>query len=109
MSLSKPATGKRKVDDDHRKFIERWEMEYFFMEYRGFPTCLMCKYQLAGVKRVYGNIRRHYSTLHAEECRNVNYIFFLNGSNVTCGPPSAKLFLQWPPSDFSDLSLTPLL
>ena len=76
MSLSKPATGKRKVDDDHRKFIERWEMEYFFMEYRGSLTCLMCKYQLAGVKRVYGNIRCRYLTLHAEECRNANYIFF---------------------------------
>ncbi|KAM3838284.1 general transcription factor II-I repeat domain-containing protein 2A-like [Diretmus argenteus] len=68
MSLSKPATGKRKVDDDHRKFQERWELEYFFMEYRGSPTCLVCKCQLAVTKEF--NIRRHYTTLHAEECRN---------------------------------------
>ncbi|KAK0154547.1 General transcription factor II-I repeat domain-containing protein 2 [Merluccius polli] len=64
MSLSKP-TGKRKVDDDHRQFHERWELEYFFVEHRGTPTCLVCAEKVAVVKEY--NIRRHYLTRHAEE------------------------------------------
>ena len=66
MSLSKPS-GKRKVDDVHRQFHERWELEYFFVEHRGTPTCLVCAEKVAVVKEY--NIRRHYSTRHAEEYR----------------------------------------
>ena len=63
MSLSKPS-GKRKVDDVHRQFHERWELEYFFVEHRGTPTCLVCAEKVAVVKEYN---RRHYSTRHAEE------------------------------------------
>ena len=64
MSTSKP-TAKRKVGDEHRQFQEKWETEYFFVEHRGMPTCLICTEKLA-VQKEY-NVRRHYSTKHAEE------------------------------------------
>ena len=64
MSFSKPAV-KRKVNDEHRLFQEKWETEYFFVEHRGIPTCLICTEKVA-VHKEY-NIRRHYSTRHAEE------------------------------------------
>ncbi|KAM4611569.1 general transcription factor II-I repeat domain-containing protein 2-like [Polymixia lowei] len=64
MSSSKPAA-KRKVDDEHRRFQDKWEKEYFFVEHRDTPTCLICAEKVA-VNKEY-NIRRHYSTRHAEE------------------------------------------
>lgn len=64
MSFSKPAV-KRKVGDEHRQFQETWETEYFFVAHRGIPTCLICTDKVA-VHKEY-NIRRHYSTRHAEE------------------------------------------
>lgn len=64
MSLSKRAV-KRKVGDEHRQFQEKWETEYFFVEHRGTPTCLICTEKVAVYKEY--NIRRHYSTRHAEE------------------------------------------
>uniref|UniRef100_A0A8D2Q113 General transcription factor II-I repeat domain-containing protein 2-like n=1 Tax=Varanus komodoensis TaxID=61221 RepID=A0A8D2Q113_VARKO len=39
-------------------------MEYFFVEHRGIPTCLICTEKVA-VHKEY--IRRHYSTRHAEK------------------------------------------
>ncbi len=64
MSLSKRAM-KRKVGDEHRQFQEKWEMEYFFVEHRGTPTCLICTEKVPVYKEY--NDRRHYSTRHAEE------------------------------------------
>lgn len=64
MSFSKPAV-KRKVGDEHRLFQEKWEMQYFFVEHRSTPTCLICTEKVA-VHKEY-NLRRHYSTRHAEE------------------------------------------
>ena len=64
MSFSKPAV-KRKVGDEHRQFQGKWETEYFFVEHRGIPMCLICTDKVA-VHQEY-NIRRHYSTRHAEE------------------------------------------
>lgn len=64
MSFSKPAV-KRKIGDEHRQFQEKWETEYFFVEHRDIPTCLICMDKVA-VHKEY-NIRRHYSTKHAEE------------------------------------------
>ncbi|XP_016898365.1 general transcription factor II-I repeat domain-containing protein 2-like [Cynoglossus semilaevis] len=65
MSSSKPAV-KRRVGDEHRQFQEKWETQYFFLEHRGIPTCLICTEKLA-VHKEY-NVKRHYSTKHAEEC-----------------------------------------
>ena len=64
MSFSKPVV-KRKVGDEHRQFQEKWELQYFFVEHRGIPTCLICTDKVA-VHKEY-NIKRHYSTKHAEE------------------------------------------
>ncbi|KAM9781380.1 general transcription factor II-I repeat domain-containing protein 2-like [Syngnathus typhle] len=64
MSCSKPAV-KRKVGDEHRQFQEKWEVQYFFVEHRGIPTCLICTEKVA-VHKEY-NLRRHYTTRHAEE------------------------------------------
>ena len=69
MSTSKP-TAKRKVGDEHRQFQERWETEYIFFEHRVMPTCLICTEKVL-VHKEY-NIRRHYSTKHAEE--NAKYL-----------------------------------
>ncbi|KAJ3602471.1 hypothetical protein NHX12_030226 [Muraenolepis orangiensis] len=68
MSFSKPAL-KRKVGDEHRQFQEKWETEYFFVEHRGTPTCLICTEKVA-VHKEY-NIKCHYSTRHAE--KNAKY------------------------------------
>eukprot|EP00079_Xenopus_tropicalis_P025450 XP_012818727.1 PREDICTED: general transcription factor II-I repeat domain-containing protein 2-like [Xenopus tropicalis] len=65
MTSSQPAV-KRKIDDEHRQFQEKWEMQYFFVEHRGIPTCLICAEKVA-VHKEY-NLKRHYSTKHAEEC-----------------------------------------
>ena len=64
MSFSKPVV-KRKVGDEHRQFQEKWELQYFFVEHRGIPTCLICTDKVALHKEY--NIKRHYSTKHAEE------------------------------------------
>lgn len=63
MSFSKPAV-KRKVGDEHRQFQEKWEMQYFFVEHRGTPTCLICTEKVALHKDY--NLKRHYTTRHAE-------------------------------------------
>ncbi|XP_069792252.1 LOW QUALITY PROTEIN: general transcription factor II-I repeat domain-containing protein 2-like [Narcine bancroftii] len=64
MSFSKPAV-KRKVGDEHRQFQEKWEVQYFFVEHRGIPTCLICTEKVA-VHKEY-NLKRHYTARHAEE------------------------------------------
>ena len=63
MSTSK-LSGKRKVDDDHRRFQEKWQTDYFFVEYRGNATCLICTENIAVYKEY--NVKRHFSTKHAE-------------------------------------------
>ncbi|XP_016327429.1 LOW QUALITY PROTEIN: general transcription factor II-I repeat domain-containing protein 2-like [Sinocyclocheilus anshuiensis] len=62
MSLSKP---KRKVDEEHRQFQERWTLQYFFVEFNGNATCLICKEKVAVLKEY--NLKRHYSTKHGEQ------------------------------------------
>ncbi|XP_056121755.1 general transcription factor II-I repeat domain-containing protein 2-like [Rhinichthys klamathensis goyatoka] len=62
MSHSKP---KRKVDDEHRQFQERWTLQYFFVEFNGNATCLICKEKVAVLKEY--NLKRHYSTKHGEQ------------------------------------------
>ncbi|RVE60969.1 hypothetical protein OJAV_G00165900 [Oryzias javanicus] len=64
MSLSKSAV-KRKIGDEHRQFQEKWEVQFFFVEHRGTPTCLICTEKVA-VHKEY-NLKRHYATRHAEE------------------------------------------
>ena len=54
---------KRKVDSECRVFQEKWTDDYFFVEVRGRPVCLVCGESLAVMKKT--NLERHYSTKHA--------------------------------------------
>lgn len=56
---------KRKVSNEHRQFQEKWELDSFFVEHRGTPTCLICTEKVA-VHKAY-NVKRHYTTRHAED------------------------------------------
>ena len=64
MSSSRPEV-KRRICDEHRKFQEKGEIYYFFVDHRNTPICLICT-EKAAVHNEY-NIKRHYSTIHAEE------------------------------------------
>lgn len=64
MSLS-TLNNKRKIDDEGRKFQERWELNYFCVEVNNKITCLICKESISVTKEY--NIKRHYSTNHEEQ------------------------------------------
>uniref|UniRef100_A0A3B3DZF4 SPIN-DOC-like zinc-finger domain-containing protein n=1 Tax=Oryzias melastigma TaxID=30732 RepID=A0A3B3DZF4_ORYME len=54
---------RRKVDNEHRRFQEKWKLAYFFTEIRNQCVCLICNDTVAVFKEF--NIRRHYKTKHA--------------------------------------------
>ncbi|XP_074050066.1 general transcription factor II-I repeat domain-containing protein 2A-like isoform X2 [Macrotis lagotis] len=58
------STKKRKVDTEGRSFQEKWTNDYFFVEVKGKPMCLVCGNALAVMKKA--NLERHYSSKHAE-------------------------------------------
>lgn len=53
---------KQKLETKPRTFNENWESEYFFMEVKGKPVCLICGESVA-VNKDY-NLKRHYDTTH---------------------------------------------
>ncbi|XP_069811921.1 general transcription factor II-I repeat domain-containing protein 2A-like [Dendropsophus ebraccatus] len=55
---------KRKVDAECRAFQEKWTHDYFFLEVKGKPVCLVCGEALAVMKKA--NLERHYSSRHAK-------------------------------------------
>ena len=55
---------KRKVDTECRAFQEKWTNDYFFVEVKGKPVCLVCGDALAVLK--IANVERHYSSKHAK-------------------------------------------
>ncbi|KAI4830515.1 hypothetical protein KUCAC02_002143 [Chaenocephalus aceratus] len=55
---------KRKVDAECRIFQGKWTNDYFFVEVKGKPVCLVCRDALAVMKKA--NIKRDYSTKHAQ-------------------------------------------
>lgn len=55
---------KRKVDAECRSFQEKWTHDYFFVEVKGKPVCLVCGDALAVMKKA--NLERHCSTKHAK-------------------------------------------
>ena len=57
-------TKKRKIDAECRVFQEKWTNDYFFVEVKGKPVCLVCGDALAVMKKV--NLERHYSSKHAK-------------------------------------------
>ncbi|KAL3832593.1 hypothetical protein ACJMK2_024225 [Sinanodonta woodiana] len=55
----------RTYDAEGRIFQERWELNYFFVEHRGAPVCLICNESVA-IMKVY-NLRCHYETRHNDD------------------------------------------
>jgi hypothetical protein len=60
---------KRKVDSECRKFQEKWTENYFFIEYKRNPVCLICLHTVSVLKEC--NLMRHYNTKHAEKYENL--------------------------------------
>ena len=65
----KPAVN-RKVSDEHRLFQEKWETEYFFVEHRGIPTCLICTEKVAVQKSI------HVTELLIVKLEKTGYLYF---------------------------------
>ena len=59
MSSSK----KRKVDYESRVFQEKWTNDYFFIQIKAKPTCLLCSESVSVVKEY--NVKRHYISKHS--------------------------------------------
>ncbi|KAL7395576.1 hypothetical protein ABVT39_019609 [Epinephelus coioides] len=57
---------KRKVDAECRIFQKKCTNDFFFVEVKGKPVCLVCGEALAVMKK--GNLERHYSLKHAKLC-----------------------------------------
>lgn len=57
-----------KKNDEHRQFQERWTLQYFFVEFNGNATCLICKEKVAVPKEY--NLKCHYWTKHGEQYEN---------------------------------------
>ena len=57
-------TKKRKVDAECRSFQEKWTNDYFFVEVKGKPVCLVCGDALAVMTKA--NLECHYSSKHAK-------------------------------------------
>ncbi|XP_016061495.1 PREDICTED: general transcription factor II-I repeat domain-containing protein 2B-like isoform X1 [Miniopterus natalensis] len=55
---------KRKVDAECRSFQEKWTNDYFFVEVKGKPVCLVCGSALAVMEKA--NLEHHYSSKHAQ-------------------------------------------
>ena len=55
---------KRKVDAECRVFQEKLTNDFFFVEVKGKPVCLVCGEALAVMKKA--NVERHYSSKHAK-------------------------------------------
>ena len=56
---------KRKIDEEHRAFNEKWEIKYFFIENKRKPICLICNESIAVCKEY--NLKRHYETQHSKD------------------------------------------
>ena len=58
-------TRKRKVEEEMRRFNDKWTSKYFFIENADSrPLCLICN-QTVNVNKEY-NIKRHYDSKHAD-------------------------------------------
>ena len=61
---------KKKVDNEYRRFQERWEAEYLFCAFKQKPMCLICQDSVAFFKEY--NIRRHFETKHHSQYGNMD-------------------------------------
>ncbi|XP_029425289.1 mediator of RNA polymerase II transcription subunit 25 isoform X5 [Nannospalax galili] len=55
---------KRKRQAEGRVFREKWERDYFFVEVKSVPTCLICKKNVSVLKEY--NLKRHYQSQHSK-------------------------------------------
>ena len=69
---------KRKVDNECRVFQEKWTDDYFFVEVKGRPVCLVFGETLAVMKNT--NLELHYSTKHARLSELAFYTRIVNTS-----------------------------
>lgn len=53
---------KRKIDQENRVFLAKWEAEYLFTEFKGKPMCLVCLETISVTKDY--NLSRHYNSMH---------------------------------------------
>ncbi|XP_077778956.1 general transcription factor II-I repeat domain-containing protein 2-like [Podarcis muralis] len=59
-----PLHKKRKIDLECRIFNKKWTHDYFFVELKGMPVCLICGEALSILKKA--NLQRHYRTKHIQ-------------------------------------------
>uniref|UniRef100_A0A0L8FG52 SPIN-DOC-like zinc-finger domain-containing protein n=1 Tax=Octopus bimaculoides TaxID=37653 RepID=A0A0L8FG52_OCTBM len=59
MSSSK----KRKVDNESQVFQEKWTNDYFFMQIKNKPVCLLCSESVSVIEEY--NVNRHYISKHS--------------------------------------------
>jgi len=59
---------KRKIEDENRKFQEKWEEMYFFHKVKDRIQCLICHQTVAAAKEF--NLKRHYNTTHHQKFKN---------------------------------------
>ncbi|XP_075769679.1 general transcription factor II-I repeat domain-containing protein 2-like isoform X1 [Pelodiscus sinensis] len=55
---------KRKVDDERRRFQDKWTVDYFVIGCKQSASCLICQHRVSVLKEY--NIKRHYTTKHAQ-------------------------------------------
>lgn len=56
---------KRRVTEEFRNFQDKWTINYFFVEFKTKPICLICNNSVSVLKEY--NIKRHYETKHANK------------------------------------------
>lgn len=56
---------KRRITEELRSFQDRWTINYFFVEIKTKPICLICNDAVSVLKEY--NIKRHYETKHANK------------------------------------------
>ncbi|KAK0144404.1 General transcription factor II-I repeat domain-containing protein 2A [Merluccius polli] len=80
---------KRKVDAECRVFQEKWTNDFFFVEVKGKPVCLVCGEALAVMKKA--NVERHYSSKHAklDELRGQMHLDKINALRRSLGAQHA--------------------
>ncbi|XP_053235137.1 zinc finger protein 397-like isoform X1 [Podarcis raffonei] len=62
--VAMPSHKKRKIDLECRIFNKKWTHDYFFVELKGMPVCLICGEALSILKKA--NLQRHYRTKHIQ-------------------------------------------
>ncbi|XP_076643548.1 general transcription factor II-I repeat domain-containing protein 2-like [Halictus rubicundus] len=62
-------SGKRKIENEHRQFIDSWTYDYFFTYINESAVCLVCSEKISVLKKY--NIKRHYDSKHSLKFNNL--------------------------------------